>query len=119
MAPFEIAHFEGNLKPSKGVTANVIVEKDRIEVSFGGFGVSAEDLDSLATTLPDRLRTRDLAGLAEVLSKAHKRFEDSRTLILLPHDEMTTQQLVSLLDRIRKKGPASPFSQVIISRLLR
>ena len=117
--PFEIAHFEGNLKPSKGVTANVIVEKDRIEVSFGGFGVSAEDLDSLALTLPDRLKTRDLAGLTEVLKKARKRFKDSRTLILLPHDEMTTQQLVSLLDRIREKGPASPFSRVIISRILR
>jgi hypothetical protein len=101
------------------VTANVIVEKDHMEVSFGGFGVSSEDLDSLAATLPDRLGTRDLAGLTEVLKKARKRFEDSRTLILLPHDEMTTREVVCLLDRIRKQGPASPFPHVIISRLLR
>jgi hypothetical protein len=117
--PFEIAHFEGNLKPSGGVTANLIVEKDRMEISFGGFGVSAEDLDSLAATLPDRLKTRDLAGLSEALSKAHARFEDSRTLILLPHDGMTTQKLVFLLDRIRKQGPVSAFPHIIISRLLR
>jgi hypothetical protein len=117
--PFEIAHFEGNLKPSGGVTANVIVEKDRMEVSFGGFGVSAADLDSLAASLPNRLGARDLAGLSEVLSKAHARFENSRTLILLPHDEMTTQEVVSLLDQVRKKGPASAFTQVIISWLLR
>ena len=117
--PFEIAHFAGNLKPSGGVTANLIVEPDRMEVSFGGFGVSAEELDSLAATLPDRLGTRDAAGLIEALLKARKRFEDSRTLILLPHDGMTTREIVSLLDRIHKKGRAASFPHVIISRLLR
>jgi hypothetical protein len=118
--PFEIAHFEGNLKKKQeGVTANLIVEPDRMEVSFGGFGVSTEELDSLGTTLPDRLGTRDTAGLADALLKARERFEDSRTLILLPHDGMTAQKLVSLLDNIRKKGSAAPFPQIIISRLLR
>ena len=117
--PFEIAHFAGNMKPSGGVTANLIVEPDRMEVSFVGFGVSAEELDSLAATLPDRLGTRDAAGLIEALLKARKRFEDSRTLILLPHDGMTTREIVSLLDRIHKKGRAASFPHVIISRLLR
>lgn len=118
--PFEIAHFEGNLKkPQKGVTANLIVEPGRMEVSFGGFGISAEELDSLAATLPDRLGTRDLAGLSEVLVGARSRFEDSRTLILLPHDGMTTQEVVTLLDHIRNKGPDAPFPQVVLSRLLR
>jgi hypothetical protein len=118
--PFEIAHFEGNLKKKQeGVTANLIVEPGRMEVSFGGFGVSTEELDSLGATLPDRLGTRDTAGLVEVLQKARGRFESSRTLILLPHDQMTTQKLVSLLDQILKKGPTAAFPQVIISRLLR
>jgi hypothetical protein len=118
--PFEIAHFEGNLKkPQEGVTANLIVEPGRMEVSFGGFGVSPEELDSLGATLPDRLGTRDTAGLVEVLQKARERFEASRMLILLPHDRMTTRELVFLLDEIRRKGPAAPFRQVIISRLLR
>jgi len=116
--PFEIAHFEGNLsKPQKGVTANIILEKGRMEVSFGGFGYSAKDLDSLAATLPDRFGARDTAGLIESLQKARERFKDSRTLILLPHDEMTTQKLVSLLDKIRP--PGSGFLQIIVSRLLR
>jgi hypothetical protein len=118
--PFEIAHFEGNLKkPQEGVTANLIVEPGRMEVSFGGFGVSPEELDSLGAELPDRLGTRDTAGLVEALQKARERFEDSRTLILLPHDGMTTREVVALLDSIRQKGPAAPFPQVIISRLLR
>ena len=118
--PFEIAHFEGNLKkPQGGVTANLIVEPDRMEVSFGGFGVSAEELDSLAKKLPDRLGTKDTAGLMNVLENACKRFEASRTLILLPHDKMTTRKLVSLLDQIRPKDAAAPFPRVIISRLLR
>jgi hypothetical protein len=116
--PFEIAHFEGNLsKPEEGVTANIIVEKDRMEVSFGGFGYSAKDLDSLAATLPDRLGARDTAGLIESLQKARERFKDSKTLILLPHDEMTTQKLVSMLDKIRT--PGSVFPRIILSRLLR
>jgi len=118
--PFEIAHFEGNLKkPQGGVTANLIAEPDRMEVSFGGFGVSAEDLDALGATLPDRLGKRDTSGLLEVLQKAHKRFGASRTLILLPHDQMTTQKLVALLDWIGEQGPLAPFPEVVLSRLLR
>jgi hypothetical protein len=113
--PFEIAHFEGNLKPSGGVTANVIVERDRLEISFGGFGVSAEVLDSMAATLPNRLGARDTVGLMELLQKAKESHEESRTLILLPHDEMTTKELVALMERIR----GSAFENVIISRLLR
>ena len=118
--PFEIAHFEGNLKkPPEGVTANLIVEPDRMEVSFGGFGVSIEELDSLAATLPDRLGARDTSGLVKVLEAARRRFKESRTLILLPHDQMTTREVASLLEVVRKKGPDPAFSQIIISRLLR
>ncbi len=117
--PFEIAHLEGSPEPAKGVTANVIVEPDRMEVSFGGFGVSAEELDAAGETLPDRGGTRDLDGLAEVLSSARKRFGDGRTLILLPHDQMTMQELVFMLDRIRKPKEASLSWRVVVSRLLR
>jgi len=118
--PFEIAHFEGNLKkPQEGVTANLIVEPGRMEVSFGGFGVSAEELDSLAATLPDRLGARDTARLAEVLGKAREHFKEIRTLILLPHDGMTTQEVSSLLESVRSKGPDPASLQIIISRLLR
>lgn len=119
---FEIPHFAGrtvNPVPApQGVIANVIVEPDGMEVSFGGFQVPGEVLDSLAAKIPDRLGVRNLAELLQVLTRAKERFPASSRMILVAHDDLQVGDFVKLIAAIYAENP-DLFSDLVVSRLMR
>jgi hypothetical protein len=119
---FEIPHFSRRtttpMPAPQGVVANVIVEPDGLEVSFGGFQVSGEVLDSLAAKIPDRLGVRNLAELAQVLIRAKERFPTSSRMILVAHDDLQVGEFAELIASIHAKNP-DLFPDLMVSRLVR
>lgn len=117
--PFAITRFGRRMGPPPGVVANLVVESDRMEITFGGFGVEAEVLASLGRVLPDRHGRRDLAGLLEVLTEAKRRFPASTTLLILPHPSLEVAAVARLLSAVGAAGTAPPFARVRLAPLVR
>jgi len=124
--PFEVPCLGQNVyglgddrKPGKTLTANLIVEPDRMEVTFGGFGHPVEFLDSLGKVLPNRFGVRDLEGLSDVLGEAKIKQTGSQTIILLPYQALSVDELVSILTIIRGSETEKQFSNIVISQLIR
>jgi hypothetical protein len=105
--------------PGPALTANLIIEPDRMELTFGGFGHSVEFLDSLSKVIPDRFGVRDLEGLRVVFGEVKTKQSGGQTVILLPHQALTVSELVPILDIIKASQNENQASQIVISQLIR
>jgi len=117
--PFETSHLGRRMRPPPGVVANLVVEPDRVEISFAGFGVEADILASLGRVLPDRHGEPDLAGLLDALAEAKRHHPDSTTMLILAHPELVVAKLCDLMGRIRTAGATPAFPVVRLGPLLR
>jgi hypothetical protein len=89
-----------------------------MEVSFGGFQVPGEVLDSLSARIPDRLGIRNLAELVQVLTQAKERFPTSRRMILVAHDDLQVGEFTKLIAAVHGTNP-DLFPDLMVSRLVR
>ncbi|MFB6263508.1 MAG: ExbD/TolR family protein [Bradymonadaceae bacterium] len=88
--------------PTK-VSANLVITRKELRLSFSGPGVPREKLDALGGRWPRKNGEYDLDALQRALRRAKKQYPDSKTLTVLPYEDLEYQTLVHILDRARER----------------
>jgi biopolymer transport protein ExbD len=115
---------EGNSveEGSDRVTVMLRADATSIEVSITSATLATSVLDSYTAKLEKKKDGYDLAGLTEALHKIKEKFPASKTLILVPDDDIKYQVLVNILDAARDYHradgtKATMFPEAVLSSL--
>ena len=89
--------------PPTRVTANLAIEPDTIALTFSGAGVD----EDAASKLSAQWALNDDGSYPAEKVKRHlrevkKQYPKSNTVVVLPHDDLGYQKLVSILDKTRE-----------------
>ncbi|MCU0660720.1 MAG: biopolymer transporter ExbD [Myxococcota bacterium] len=112
---------------ARSVTVNLIVSKDRIEVSATSGVLEEETLELLSATLMAEDGRLDYQKLTDALYAIKMRFDLSDTVIVMPKDDVPYDEIVRVLDatreRVLNRGAASElriplFPVILMSRLV-
>ena len=94
------------------VAANLLIEPDRLVVTFASTSLTPEELEEIAGRFPNRDGRHDVDALRRHLRQIKSRYPESTTMTVLPHDRLDCQSLVTILDSAREYpiDPDDPFS---------
>jgi len=86
------------------VTLNLVLKRDRIEVTATSSGVEPAALEAIAGTFPRADAGFDLEAFQAHLTTIKERYPRSNTMIVLPEDELAYHDLVDVLDAARERS---------------
>jgi len=86
----------------KSVTVDLLVEKDKIELSASNTVLDEETLNGLALTVERKDGKFDYELLGKALYAIKQRFPNSDTVIVLPSDDIPYQDVIRVLDTARE-----------------
>ncbi|MGF1465123.1 MAG: ExbD/TolR family protein [Sandaracinaceae bacterium] len=114
---------------TRAVTANLVLKADELELTFSGTNLDPASLEPLALSLSRGDEGFDGDAIQQRLRQAKGRYPESKTVIVLPDEDVEYQDLVGVLDLARdyRSGTDTEgepvmeplFPVVVFSRLLR
>ncbi len=87
---------------TKSVTVNLLIERERIQISASNAVLDEETLAELSLTLEKTDKGFDLELLGKALFEIKRRYENSDTVVVLPGDFVEFQDVVLILDAARE-----------------
>ncbi len=109
------------------VAANLMIEPDGLSVTFSSTSLSSEELDEIAGRFPTDDGEYDVDRLRDHLREIKDKYPESTTMTVLPHNQLSYQDLVDVLDGTREYplDPDDPeteyeelFPVTVFSRLI-
>ena len=103
---------------SPKVSLAVYLRRDRsIEVTAASETLGAPELRQLSAMVPPRGGSLafDYQGLRRSAATIHRRYPQSRSVLLFPHSDLPVQDLVSAMDALRSDGRRTMFGTTFLS----
>jgi biopolymer transport protein ExbD len=101
--PQHTPHASDVPKTPKTVTLNLVVKPEALSVTASSTSLTPDELSELAAELPIEGGAYPTARLQDWIAGIKARYPKSNTIIVLPHDDVRYDDLVSILDVTREK----------------
>lgn len=84
------------------VSASLVIEPDRLALSFSSTNMTDEELRDLGAEWPVTDGQMPIKQMQDHLKATKQKYPDSTTLVVLPDGDLPYQQLVEVLDKTRE-----------------
>ena len=101
--PQHTPHASDVPKTPKTVTLNLVVKIDALSVTASSTSLTPEELAELGAELPKEGGAYPVKRLQDWIAGIKARYPKSNTIIVLPHDDVSYEDLVTILDVTREK----------------